>query len=100
MFQYEELGEEVRNALEEILRARREVEEQTSRILDAEGLEEAKQHFLIHQVSFFLSFFFFILKCTVISFNIPTKNSSYTQKSKLKNKKQKDHEIVSHQHTS
>ncbi len=86
MFQYEELGEEVRNALEEILRARREVEEQTSRILDAEGLEEAKQHFLIHQVSFFLSFSF-ISKCAVISINIPTKSSSYTQKSKLKNKK-------------
>lgn len=50
MFQYEELGEEVRGALEEVLRARREVEEQTSRILEAEGLEEAKQLHLIHQV--------------------------------------------------
>lgn len=50
MFQYEELGEEVRGALEEVLRARRETEEQTSRILDAEDLEEAKQLFLIHQV--------------------------------------------------
>ncbi|XP_027140369.1 nesprin-1 isoform X4 [Larimichthys crocea] len=49
MFQYEELGEEVRGALEEVLRARREVEEQTSRILEAEGLEEAKQLHLIHQ---------------------------------------------------
>lgn len=50
MFQYEELGEEVRGALEEVLRAQREAEEQTSGILDAEGLEEAKQLYLIHQV--------------------------------------------------
>lgn len=50
MFQYEELGEEVRGALEEVLTARREAEEQTSRILDAEGLEEAKHLYLIHQV--------------------------------------------------
>ena len=50
MFQYEELREEVRGALDEVLRVRREAEEQTSRILDAEGLEEAKQLYLIHQV--------------------------------------------------
>lgn len=50
MFQYEELGEEVRGALEEVLRTQGEAEEQTSRILDAEGLEEAKQLYLIHQV--------------------------------------------------
>nr|XP_029132983.1 nesprin-1-like [Labrus bergylta] len=49
MFQYEELREEVHGALEEVLRARREAEEQTSRILDAEGLEEAKQLYLFHQ---------------------------------------------------
>lgn len=40
----------MRGALEEVLRARREAEEQTSRILDAEGLEEAKHLYLIHQV--------------------------------------------------
>lgn len=50
MFQYEELREEVQGALEEVLRARKEAEEQTNRILDAEGLEEAKQLYLIHQV--------------------------------------------------
>lgn len=50
MLQYEELGEEVRGALEEVLRARREAEEQTDRILDAEGIEEAKHLYLIHQV--------------------------------------------------
>lgn len=50
MFQYEELRDEVRGALEEVLRARREAEEQTSKILDAEGLEEAKNLYLIHQV--------------------------------------------------
>lgn len=50
MFQYEELREEVRGALDEVLRVRREAEEQTGRILDAEGLEEAKQLYLIHQV--------------------------------------------------
>lgn len=50
MFQYEELKEEVRGALEEVLRARKEAEEQTSRILDAEDLMEAKQLYLIHQV--------------------------------------------------
>ncbi|GLD49390.1 nesprin-1-like protein [Lates japonicus] len=49
MFQYEELREEVQGALEEVLRVRREAEEQTNRILDAEGLEEAKQLYLIHQ---------------------------------------------------
>lgn len=50
MFQYEELKEEVHGALEEVLRVRREAEEQTSRILDAEDLEQAKQLYLIHQV--------------------------------------------------
>lgn len=50
MLQYDDLGEEVRAALEEVLRERREAEEQTIRILDAEGLEEAKQLYLIHQV--------------------------------------------------
>lgn len=50
MFQCEELREEVRGALEEVLRARREAEEETSRILNAENLEEAKQLYLIHQV--------------------------------------------------
>nr|XP_019953051.1 PREDICTED: nesprin-1-like [Paralichthys olivaceus] len=49
MFEYEELREEVRGALEEVLSARREAEEQTSRILDAEDLEEAKQLYQIHQ---------------------------------------------------
>ncbi|XP_028460432.1 nesprin-1-like [Perca flavescens] len=49
MFQYKELREEVCGALEEVLRVQREAEEQTSRILDAEGLEEAKQLYLIHQ---------------------------------------------------
>lgn len=49
-FQYEELREEVRGALEEVVRARREAEEQTSRILDAEGLEEAKRLHIIHEV--------------------------------------------------
>ncbi|XP_039981906.1 nesprin-1-like [Xiphias gladius] len=48
-FQYEELREEVRGALEEVVRARREAEEQTSRILDAEGLEEAKRLHIIHE---------------------------------------------------
>lgn len=50
MFQYKELREEVSGALEEVLRVQREAEEQTSRILDAEGLEEAKQLYFIHQV--------------------------------------------------
>lgn len=50
MFQYEELRDEIRVALEEVLRARRETEEQTSAILDAKGLEEAKTLHLIHQV--------------------------------------------------
>ena len=50
MFQCEELKEEVCGALEEVLRVRREAEEQISNILDAEGLEEAKQLYLIHQV--------------------------------------------------
>lgn len=50
MFQYEELRDEIHGALEEVLRARKEAEEQIGRILDAEGLEEAKQLYLIHQV--------------------------------------------------
>ncbi|MEQ2294229.1 hypothetical protein AMECASPLE_001811, partial [Ameca splendens] len=49
MFQYEELRDEVHGALEEVLRARKETEEPTSRILNAENLEEAKQLYLIHQ---------------------------------------------------
>ncbi|XP_047184808.1 nesprin-1-like [Scophthalmus maximus] len=49
MFEYEELREEVRGALEEVLRARREAEEQTSKILDAEDLEVANQLYHIHQ---------------------------------------------------
>ncbi|MEQ2205478.1 hypothetical protein XENOCAPTIV_000082 [Xenoophorus captivus] len=50
MFQYEELRDEVHGALEEVLRARKETEEPTSRILNAENLEEAKQLYLIHQL--------------------------------------------------
>ncbi|XP_042156441.1 nesprin-1-like [Oncorhynchus tshawytscha] len=46
----EELREDVRCALEEVLRARREAQEQTSRILEAENPEEARQLLLIHQV--------------------------------------------------
>ncbi|KAM4529485.1 nesprin-1 isoform 3-T3 [Fundulus diaphanus] len=49
MFQCEELRDEVHGALEEVLRARKEAEEQTSKILNAENLEEAKQLYLIHQ---------------------------------------------------
>uniref|UniRef100_A0A3Q4N1A1 Nesprin-1 spectrin repeats region domain-containing protein n=1 Tax=Neolamprologus brichardi TaxID=32507 RepID=A0A3Q4N1A1_NEOBR len=41
--------DEIHGALEEVLRARKEAEEQIGRILDAEGLEEAKQLYLIHQ---------------------------------------------------
>lgn len=50
MFQYEELREEVRGALEEVLKSQTEAEEQTSRILEAEDLEEAKHLYYIHQV--------------------------------------------------
>lgn len=50
MFQYEELRDEIRGALDEVLRAQREAEEETSKMLDAEGLEEAKNLYLIHQV--------------------------------------------------
>lgn len=50
MFQYEELRDKVHSALEEVLTAQKEAEEQTSRILNAENLEEAKQLYLIHQV--------------------------------------------------
>ncbi|XP_024912651.1 nesprin-1-like [Cynoglossus semilaevis] len=49
MFQYEELREEVRGALEEVLKSQTEAEEQTSRILEAEDLEEAKHLYYIHQ---------------------------------------------------
>lgn len=49
-FQYEDLRNEVQGALEEVLRAQKEAEEQSSRILNAESLEEAKQLYLIHQV--------------------------------------------------
>lgn len=50
MFQYEELGEEVRDTLEKLLRAQKEAEEHTNMILDAVNLEEAKQLYIIHQV--------------------------------------------------
>lgn len=50
MFEHDELEEEVRGALEEVLRAQRETEECVRMILDAESLEEAKQLNLIHQV--------------------------------------------------
>ncbi|XP_037541085.1 nesprin-1 [Nematolebias whitei] len=49
MFQYEELRDNVRGALEEVLKTEKEAEEQMSRILNAESLEEAKQLYLIHQ---------------------------------------------------
>ena len=50
MSQCEELREDVRGALEEVLRARREAQEQTEQILEAESLEEARQLYHIHQV--------------------------------------------------
>lgn len=50
MFQYEELRDELHSTLQEVLRASREAEEQMLSILDAEGLEEAKRLYLIHQV--------------------------------------------------
>lgn len=50
MFEHDELEEEVRGALEEVLTAQREAEERIWMILDAESLEEAKQLNLIHQV--------------------------------------------------
>lgn len=50
MFEHDELEEEVRGAMEEVLRAQREAEERIWMILDAESLEEAKQLNLIHQV--------------------------------------------------
>lgn len=50
MFQNEELREEVHSALMEVLRVRKKVEEQVHRIVDAQDLEEAQQHFLTHQV--------------------------------------------------
>lgn len=55
MFQYEELRDEVHGALEEVLRAQKESDEQIGRILNAEGLEEAKQLYLIHQVLYVFS---------------------------------------------
>lgn len=48
--QQEEVLEEVRNALEEVLGAQREVEENAGMILNAESLEEAKQLYLVYQV--------------------------------------------------
>lgn len=48
--QYDELRDEIHATLEEVLRAQKEAEDQTSRILNADGLEEAKQLYLIHQV--------------------------------------------------
>ena len=50
MFQSEELREEVRGALEEVHRVRREAQEHFGRILEAESLDEARQLYLIHQV--------------------------------------------------
>lgn len=50
MFKSEELKEEMHKALEEIFKSQREAEELTSRLLDAEDLEEARQIYLIHQV--------------------------------------------------
>lgn len=52
MFQYEELRDEIRGALDEVLRARREAEEEAGKMLNAEGLEEAKNLYLVHQVWF------------------------------------------------
>lgn len=49
--QHEEVLEEVRNALEEVLGAQKEVEENAGMILNAGSLEEAKQLYLIYQVS-------------------------------------------------
>lgn len=40
----------MRNALEEVLGAQREVEENAGMILNAESLEEAKQLYLVYQV--------------------------------------------------
>lgn len=48
--QHEEVVEEVRSALEEVLGAQKDVEEHTRMILNAESLEEAKQLYLIYQV--------------------------------------------------
>ncbi|XP_061126959.1 nesprin-1-like [Syngnathus typhle] len=48
-FPLEELREEVRGALEEVLRAGKETGEQINRILDAEDLREAQELFFIHQ---------------------------------------------------
>lgn len=50
MFQYEELRDNVRGALEKVLKTEKEAEEQMRRILNAESLEEATQLYLIHQV--------------------------------------------------
>lgn len=48
--QQEEVLEEVRNALEEVLGAQKEVEDNAGMILNADSLEEAKQLYLIYQV--------------------------------------------------
>lgn len=48
--QHEEVVEEVRHALEEVLGAQKEVEENAGMILNADSLEEAKQLYLIYQV--------------------------------------------------
>uniref|UniRef100_A0A8C5AJ13 Calponin-homology (CH) domain-containing protein n=1 Tax=Gadus morhua TaxID=8049 RepID=A0A8C5AJ13_GADMO len=50
--QSEELREEVRGALEEVHRVRREAQEHYGRVLEAETLGEARQLYLIHQVRF------------------------------------------------
>ncbi|CAM9192469.1 unnamed protein product, partial [Lampetra planeri] len=49
MFHNEELREDLHSALMVVLRVRKEAEEQVHRIMDAQDLEEAKQHFLTHQ---------------------------------------------------
>lgn len=64
-FQYEELREEVHGALDEVLRVRRESEEQTSRILNAEDLEEANQLYLIHQVSVMRKVMSTVYRCLI-----------------------------------
>lgn len=48
--QHEEVLEEVRHALEEVLGAQKEVEDNARMILNADSLEEAKQLYLIYQV--------------------------------------------------
>lgn len=48
--QHDEVLEEVRNALEEVVGAQKEVEENAGKILNADSLEEAKQLYVIYQV--------------------------------------------------